>query len=223
MILFTQSLLFVHNPKTAGTSLLKLLSEIVPGPVHRAGVLVLGTHHPHLLQARDHAARVAGFGGEGSVILAVIRRPLDREQSMYLYYRNVLATSATLDVDLPDTFMRRAVSQAAAMSFAEWIRWQASEFGHCDLWHSRCYYQTPDGQSPENLAILRFENLEDDLSRFAASLGLVVSAVPRLNITDRSSIDLHLSKEDHQVIKESYRWMAQLPDSAFVCGHNTLR
>lgn len=223
MILFTQSLLFVHNPKTAGTSLLRFLSDSLPGEIHQAGVAELGTHHPHLAQAVEHAARVAGFGGRESRILAVARRPLDREQSMYLYFRKVLAVSPTLDIDLPDERMRHAVAKAAVLSFADWIRWQADTFGHCDLWQSQLYYSGPAGLVPDTLSILRFENLDADLASLMTGLGLDALPVPRLNITDRTDADLGLSSTEGGVIEASYRWMSELPDPSFVCGANPFR
>jgi len=43
MILFNRQVLFVHNPKTAGTSVLRFLEQVLPD-VAMAGVNELGTH-----------------------------------------------------------------------------------------------------------------------------------------------------------------------------------
>lgn len=218
MILFSASLLFVHNPKTAGTSLLSFLSDRLSGPVYRAGVRELGTHHPHLSQAKEYARRIAGFSdlGTQSRIIAVVREPLDRERSMYLYYRNVLSTSVALEADLPDPEMQRAVFQAAALSFSEWLDWQAGEFGHCDIWQSRRYYQTDDGEYPDQLVVLRFEHLEADLSLLMTRLELSPLGLPKLNTMERGNTDLGVREDQVEFVARSYAWMRQMPERVFV-------
>ena len=88
MIVFNDETLLVHNPKTAGTSLITYLLSNLPGPVHTAGVRQLGTYHPSLSMSMGYAAAVVGTMSFKRVI-SVIRNPFDREVSMYLYYRNV--------------------------------------------------------------------------------------------------------------------------------------
>lgn len=223
MILFTRDLLFVHNPKTAGTSLLHLLAAILPGPVHHAGVAEVGTYHPHLSPSMDYASRVSQFNPTHSQILSVLRAPIDRELSMYLYYRNILATSPTLHVDLPDVQMRRAVDQAARLDLVDWLGWQESEFGHCDLWRSERYYRADNGDVPRGLNILRFDQLEEDLVLALSKLQLPHFDLPQLNQTDRNGVDLSLPTGVREFVEHSYKWMAELPHSAFACGRNQLR
>ena len=218
MIIFSRDTLLVHNPKTAGTSLLQYLSEALPGPTYLAGVNELGTHHPHLDDAVSYARNVAGFdpAADDSRVLTVLRDAVDRERSMYVYYRNVLATSPTLQTDLPDPAMQVAVRQAEALSFEDWLVWQRDEFGHCDLWRSEYFYRCRDFRYPTALTVLRFERLADELSVLAAAQGWREVPLPRVNVSNRDEVQLGLSAAAEDFIHHSYRWMQDLPQAAFV-------
>src|SRR5262245_44151147 len=113
MILFNKELLFVHNPKTAGTSLLKHLGERLSGQVHYAGVNELGTYHPSLSRALAYACTVTHNNSHDfRRIISVMRNPYDREISMYVYFRDSLCHSTSLTRDLNDPMMGRIVRQA---------------------------------------------------------------------------------------------------------------
>src|SRR5262245_2434260 len=165
MILFNKQLLFVHNPKTAGTSLLHYLGERLVGPVYRAGVKEIGTHHPSLSMALGYACaitknRVQDFRR----IISVVRDPYDREISMYVYFRDVLNRSPTLAEDLNDSELESAVSMAGQLEFREYLVWLWKKFGTCDVWQSRCYYRTAEGRIPKSLYVIKMERLEQDLA-----------------------------------------------------------
>src|SRR5947209_4351954 len=122
MIVFNDSLLFVHNPKTAGTSVASFLQSHLPGNVRSAGIGQLGTFHPSLSMAYGYACGVTGKFALQTV-LSVVRNPFDREVSMYVYNRDVLSRSADLRVNLPDAAMQRRVLKAAQLSFSDYLRW----------------------------------------------------------------------------------------------------
>lgn len=132
MILFNRDVLFVHNPKTAGTSLLAFLAEALPG-ARQAGVDELGTHHPHLALALGFACAKTGNRPEGfKRILVVNREPVARERSMYAYFK-VLSGLSTTAANLNDSAMERLVKLSAELECNAYLRALFEQFGHCDV------------------------------------------------------------------------------------------
>lgn len=202
MICFNDTTLFVHNPKTAGTSLISWLQASLSGPVQVAGVHELGTHHPSLSMALGYACGRTGLSNFDRVI-SVIRNPLDREVSMYTYFRDVLYTSPELVQNMPDVIMRARVQKSAEMSFAQYIKCLWDEEGTVDVWNSECFYKLSEGFALESLRILRFENLKLDL---ANALGLPTDDLPTLNVSSRRNDTLY-DAGTIEIIRRSYDWM----------------
>ena len=210
MILFNSSLLFVHNPKTAGTSLIRFFETSLRPPVFKAGVSEMGTHHPHLSQAEGYAAAVLGRRApDFEYIVAVARDPFERERSMYQYFREVLAKSPTLRSDLPDPLMLEAVEAAARLDFSEFVGWTVAERQGCDLWRSRGYYEREGGGHPPRLTLLRCEALEDELHEYLPDhLFVARAAVPRLNATSETA-GIEMTGEAAATIAASYPWLLE--------------
>lgn len=210
MILFNTRLLFVHNPKTAGTSLLRFFEDCLQGQVFKAGVKELGTYHPHLCEAEAYAASVLGRTEPGfEYIVSVARNPFDRERSMYRYFREVLANSPTLKADLPDPDMLEAVQVAAELPFGDFVRWMVTQRGGCDLWRSRAFYERRPGTHPLRLTLLRCESLETDLQTYLPDdLFGSREPLPRLN-TALAGEQVEISDETADAIAGSYPWLLE--------------
>src|SRR5262245_36924005 len=194
MILFINQLLFVHNPKTAGTSLLNYLGKVLFAPVHCAGVKEVGTYHPSLSHSLNYACAVTGNRSQDfRRIISVIRNPFDRELSMYVYFRDVLCNSASLAHNLNDSHMERIVRMAGKLSFDDYLAWTYSELGTCDIWKSKYYYRTAEGDVPPNLQILKMENLDKDLGEALRGIELEnnIDTIPRLNVSQRTSAKVY--------------------------------
>jgi len=211
MILFNRDLLFVHNPKTAGTSMLHYLGEILPPPVHRAGVKEIGTNHPSLPQALDYACAVADRRpGDFVRIIATVRNPFDREISMYRYFHDVLCRSPTVSRDLNDAAIEGAVGMAGRLDFSDYLAWVWRQFGTCDIWRSRCFYRTAQGRAPDNLRVIRTEHIEADLAAALAGIaGLKNASFPRLNVSDRTAGEPGFTDHTRSLVAQSYRWMVE--------------
>jgi hypothetical protein len=210
VIVFNKQLLLVRNPKTAGISLVRYLGDCLSGVVHRAGVKELGTHHPSLSLALGYACAVTQNRPEDfRRIISAIRDPFDRETSMYLYFRNVLCKSPAASEHLNDANIERAVRMAGQLNFASYLSWVWGEFGTCDIWRSYCYYRTSEGFIPRNLFVVRTEKIEADLAVAleAVDLKLRAESVPRLNVSDRSGVDVRFTDHTRQLVISSYRWM----------------
>ncbi len=210
MILFNKELLLVHNPKTAGTSLLRFLQERLTGPTHVAGVKEIGTHHPSLSLALGYACAITRNRPQDfRRIIGVIRNPYDREISMYRYFRDVLCASSRAEADLNDPRLLRAVRMAGHLPFPDYLQWAWEEFGTCDIWHSRCFYQTAEGRVPGNMRVLRMEALERELAVAITGLALTGEdgALPRLNVAAPPSAAANFDGPHADLVTRSYEWV----------------
>jgi hypothetical protein len=194
MIVFNKELLFVHNPKTAGTSLLRYLGSALPGPVYYAGVAEIGTNHTSLSRALDYSrAKTGNKSGDFKRIISAIRNPYDREISMYIYFRDVLCHSASVSKDLNDPEIERIVHKAGQLSFREYLMWLQHEIGTCDIWRSRYFYRTENEEPLPNLRVIKVESLESDLAIALEGVELRSSCepLPHLNATSRRPVDIY--------------------------------
>ena len=210
MILFNNQLLFVHNPKTAGTSLLNYLGKLLSGPVHYGGVKEVGTYHPSLSHSLNYACAVTGNRPQDfHRIISVIRNPFDRELSMYVYFRDVLCNSASLAHDLNDRHIERIVRIAGKLSFDDYLARIYSELGTCDIWKSKYFYRTAEGGVPSNLRILKTENLDEDLAEALRGIELAknIANIPRLNTSPRTSADVYRNARSLEIVAQSYEWI----------------
>jgi hypothetical protein len=203
MIIFNPRILFVHNPKTAGTSLLAHLQTVLAGPVYKAGANELGTHHPALSTALGYGCGVTGKS-HFDIVLTVIRNPFSREVSMYRYFRGVLAESPGLETDMPDAAMRRRVRRAAELDFNAYLQWLWDEEGTVDIWRSRCFYELAEGTHLESLRVLRFETVADDL---AQALGTDRPSLPYLNASHNYSPACQFDAKSIRIVRASYDWV----------------
>lgn len=210
MIVFNQRLLFVHNPKTAGTSLARYFQQALEPPVFSGGVAELGTYHPHLDAAIDYATHALGLTGEPfEAIVSVVRHPVSREISMYRYFRDVLATSPTLATDLPDSVMREFVQLSLELGIDDFIAELVRRNGDCDIWNSRFYYMSGAGDFPRSSAILRCESLEQDLHRLPRGIVDPGIRLQNLNVSGAAERAEALSQKSLDLIWKSYSWMGR--------------
>ena len=173
MILFNREVLFVHNPKTAGTSLLACLESVLP-EVQKAGTPEIGTHHPHLSRALAYACEKTGNCPEDfKCILVGVRDPVERERSMYAYFRAIADLPGT-SAELNDPSLELVVKAAARCDLDTYIRFLFYGRG-VDVWRSRFYYRTDDGRTLAALRLLRLPTLFGDLS--AALCGVEHNAI----------------------------------------------
>src|SRR5262245_30368501 len=102
-MIFCEKLLFLHVPKAAGSSLARVLLELLPRPTYYVhpdaslsdpdnGVIdVSGGTHENLAEAGEVLARYGFDLASINVILGVVRNPYDMEVSRYSYLRKANA------------------------------------------------------------------------------------------------------------------------------------
>jgi hypothetical protein len=210
MILFNRQVLFVHNPKTAGSSVLSFLKTILPKPLYFAGVKEIDTYHPSLSTAIEYACSVTrNQASDFRRIITCIRNPYDREVSMYCYFRDVLNNSPSLKADLNDPAIESIVRRAGMLDFGPYLEWLYTHHGTCDIWQSRRFYSLDDTRIPYMLSVLHTESLDTEIREALRGVDVVddSSSVPRLNASTRGPTRDYFDIESEQVVTNSYEWI----------------
>lgn len=172
-MIFNADVLFIHNGKTGGISCARYLMQALPGPIYvcPANAKHIGTLRPEnefitlndgvnlhcpLSAAGAHMQRSADTHWSAmKKILVVIRHPLSLEYSFYLHLQK------------PHVRERRKnnpeLLRLADGNFVDFIRYAGY---HREGMPQEAFFQI-DGQCPENLEMIRFENLAEDFTRAA--------------------------------------------------------
>jgi len=231
-MLFNDKLLFLHVPKTAGTSITSFLIRNLRGRVtltepadrlepgdrvrlttrvgvsarqlrRRLGLLrrpslrvLEGTRHETLEEA---AATLAGLGrklADFEAILAVIRNPYDLEVSRFHFFRHG-------HLGIKGLVHEYAEELALAGDFATFARKAP--------YHGRLPGRIEDwfeigGRMPDNLRVVRFETLEQDLYRTVAPFCRIASSLPKLNSSQHDPYKEYLTSDTEEAIYQKYKW-----------------
>lgn len=205
-MLFSKDLLFIHVPKTGGMSVTECLLDILPPPVYyshpehdsalegRGIVQLAGTRHETLEEAAMIVRRWGFDLDTFPRILAVIRNPYSLEVSRYAY----LQAGHPWD---------RGENQRLAM------RCDFETFARCSTHHSgpkrpiESYFLV-NGRLPANVTLLRFENLHDEVTRLASSLGLPPPEnFPWKNRSIHHDFRAYYTAEAERAVRQRYRWL----------------
>lgn len=164
----SQKFVFVHVPKTAGTSISKVLGKYVER--HNYENWYLKNDHITLSNLSKHL----DLGGYYK--FAVVRNPYDLMLSLWCYKRKH-----------PNQYLSK---EAAALGFIEFVRFiyenrEESFFETYEifpLFRGGQWNWIDCGVNK----IMRFENLEFDFQTILSDLGLPQEPLPRLNVTNHS-------------------------------------
>lgn len=187
-MLHSRRLLFLHYPKTAGKSASVYLCHNLDRPIH--GIIAPAQHAEiglgpedgvHLDTGNGHqqlsvAARIMRDNGHDfdalELIVVVARNPYDLAVSKYQFLRHSYATQ-------PAMRSRPNFAIAARNGFAEFCRLvRVPDFA---------LYSQIDGRRPDNLRVLRFEDLRTGFRQVLEELGLPERvAMPHLNASQRA-------------------------------------
>lgn len=230
-MLAARDILFIHVPKTAGESLTKFLIDHIPGPFlltdgpdrpdpsaplplrvraklaarrvlarlgpvyPRSVTRIENKRHERLGEAAEFLAARGRRLDDFLAILAVVRNPYDLEVSRYHYLRRGHRGVKGL---------ARGREQAMAMaenfeSFA--LRAPLLGRARIEEWYEIA------GSRPQNLRILRFETLAEDLSAVLAPLYGTQVKLPRLNATPHAPYTAYLTPAAEAAIYGKYRWL----------------
>ncbi len=202
-MILSNDLLFVHVPKTAGTSVRDwLLDHLRPPILHvhpngkrfdtdRARITWMpGDKHANLVTAEPLVRMFTGRDlADLPMVIAGVRNPYDREVAWFSY----------LDSPVPD------------MGFhLRGERWGTfEEFVARDTTLDRRleHFYEIRARPLANLRLVRTEHLEQDLTDAMTALGIATRrAVPRLNASRHDDYRGYYTPETEQAVYERYRW-----------------
>ena len=204
-MIWNNEILFLHLPKTAGMSMTALLEENLSGPVcisepgidrrlEKDGLIYFpGKRHENLFDAESFFTYRNRSVFDFEKVLVVMRNPYDLEVSRYFYLRK------GRDVD-------RGPAQEIAMScdFTEYLQ-RAPFFGQKPPRLDK--YFSMNGMIPDNMAILRYENLSNDiefnLEKFLKSKDYKLNHINKSN--RKPATDLY-DKETEEMCYLRHRW-----------------
>ncbi|MGH6877774.1 MAG: sulfotransferase domain-containing protein [Rhizomicrobium sp.] len=231
-MLFNDRLLFLHVPKTGGTSVTSWLIGNLRGSVTvteppdrlpasdrisamaRMKFGVRRLRRQLSLSWRPQVRRLAGMRhetlGEASETLARLGRRLEDFEAIVAVIRNPY----DLEVSRFHFFGRGHLGvKGLAHEYAEELALAGdfAAFARKAAYHGRLPGRIEDwfeidGRMPANLRILRFENLEADLRRVLAPLCPDASPLPRLNASAHAPYKDYITLEIEKAIYEKYRW-----------------
>ena len=200
-MIYTDELLFVHVPKTAGMTLTHIFVNNLKGNVfatipkgHESGgtkvIVIDGPRHGTLNKAKVY---FDGLGREldlFKIIIAVIRNPYDMEFSRFHYLRKQNSFDKGASQDL-----------AVKGDFEEFVR--ESKWWFKDI----SEYYTVDGEIPGNMKILRFESLDSDFALHCRPYLDRDVGLPVINKSDRSNHKIILTEKIEGMIYNKYKWI----------------
>jgi len=232
-MLFTERLLFLHVPKTGGTSVTSFLVRNLPGrialtepvdlppklddlPLPQRARLQLRRWRRRLGFLRHpRVQRIAGVRHEtlsqASESLARLGRKLADFESIIAVIRNPY----DLEVSRFHFFRRGHLGiKGLAHEYAEELALSGdfAAFAERAAYHGQLPGRIEDwfemdGRTPANLRILRYEMLEADLSHAIAPFCRIVSPLPRLNASQHAPYRNYLTPEIEAAVYNKYRWL----------------
>lgn len=224
-MVFNKELLFIHIPKAGGTSCTDYLCQKLTTPIfssslkstledwHFKARLIAGFSHETLAEAYGDYQRTLALSGIDvrhiPHVVAVIRHPFNLELSIYNFYRN--GRNNVLQAKpfrVPEVQEKIELAQGPIKNFVEcsgYFRSNGDDSG----------YRTEDflmidGKLPENLHILRAEELDTTFTHLICRLtGLPASDFPRANVTanpKKATID-DLDPGARDAIYRKHQWL----------------
>ena len=207
-MLFNQDLLFLHVPKTAGMAVSQKLLEILPKPIYCALpdyardkihnppkiIASVGRRHGNLQQAQEWVAKYDKTLASFKKIIATIRNPYAMEVSRYFYLR------------LGYPWDKGKAQKIALASDFETFAVESPYFGR-KLSQIKNYFLI-DGITPNNLAVIKYEQLNSDLTKVLAELNITLNTpITKVNISKHKDYHHYLTPKAEAAIYQRYQWL----------------
>lgn len=231
-MLFNQELLFLHVPKTAGTSVTSFLIRVLDGPVmltepadhlgpsvhvSAATRIKLGLRRLRRRVGLLRRTKLTVIAGTRHETLAEALPVLERFGRHLEDFRVVLAVIRNpydLEVSRFHFFRRGHLGvKGLAQEYAEELALTRdfATFARRAPYHGRLPGRIEDwfeieGRVPDNMHILRFETLHTELAALLGPFARTPPTLPRLNASEHGPYKDYLTPEIEEAIYLKYRW-----------------
>lgn len=207
-MLFSQDLLFLHVPKTGGMAVTQKLLNVLPKPIYYALpegaknkvhnppdiIAVAGKRHGNLQQAQEWVAEYGKTLASFKIIIATVRNPYAMEVSRYFYLR------------LGHPWDRGKAQKIALDSDFETFAVQSPYFGRKSSLVEK--YFLLNGKIPDNLIVIKHEQLYSDLAKVLAELDITLaSSITKVNSTKHADYHQYLTPKAEAAIYQRYQWL----------------
>lgn len=213
-MVYNRKILFIHIGKTGGTSAANYLCKTLDGPVFNVipegdkpvksighETTLKGRRHATLAEAKDflkgHKIGIKSF----DKIIAVIRNPYLLEISLFNYYTK-LYKSGAINLDKAPR-RKKAIENGVFDAFVK------EKFYHRNNLNIRKYI-TIDDKVPDNVSLIRFEELQEEFIEIGKKYGNGNTDFPYLNKSKKGDIKEHITPELELIIYRKYKWVFQV-------------
>jgi len=157
--------LFIHIPKTGGTSVIDCLARYMEITPKGSDPLGAGKHGT-LDLAWQHRDRLGADAGSIRKVITLFRNPYDRLVSLYYFSRRVRAENLYGGAGVP------SVRVAATVGFVEWLAWLLeNDFRGVHQYEN---YITLNGELPERLEVFFYEDIPKCFNKIMGLFGVSV-------------------------------------------------
>lgn len=203
-MLWCDDYLFVHYPKTAGKTLTRFFVQAWPRPI--AGYIskgqvneladcelektdiVVGRGHENLKQSEEIVAAAGGDIHRMKGIFCCIRNPYDLMVSNYHFMRQTFAANK----ERPNFVIAH---ENNFVDFCEKVGVSTPKG-----------WMALDGKQPDNLQIIRFEQMNNDLIHYAEKFGFEKPELSHLNASKRAHYSEYMCERTEQAIAEKFAY-----------------
>ena len=213
-MLWNSDFLFLHIPKTAGKSLTKAFVQLLDRPMS----CIVSKGQIREIADCDHT-NLTVIEGRGHENMEAARKILaEQNKSLYTFQSIIVAIRNPYDLMVSNYFFMRKTYKhnkhrinfqiAKENNFEDYTL--KVGFAPLETW------MTINGKQPENLRIIRFENLQEDLDNFAKEFTLKPVKLPHINPSSHDHYSKYLTKISEAAI---YRKLKYLFDEGFYERH----
>jgi hypothetical protein len=205
-MIFSKDVLFMHVPKTGGTSVTRYLLDVLPGPVYYSDpdafpgvdqeriILVEGGWHERLDDAAELVKRYGFDIDEFPLILAVARNPYEAIVSLYHYLRREEPGTRGFNQDL-------ALAADFETFAVGYVHYEGDD-------HTVDRYVTLGGEIPANLRIVRFEELAEGVKRELGRIGIETEQpFPWENRSQHGPVNAYYTRLAEEAVYQKLRWV----------------
>jgi len=213
-MVYNDKVLFIHIGKTGGTSAANYLCKTLDAPVFNVipegdqnvksighETTLKGRRHATLEEAKTFLKTYKKGIKSFEKIYAVIRNPYLLEISLFNYYTK-LYKSGAINLDKAPR-RKKAIENGVFDAFVK------EKFYHRNNLNIRKYI-TIDNKIPENVSLIKFEELQDEFLKIGETYGNGNKDFPYLNKSKKGNIRDLITPELELIIYRKYKWVFQV-------------